>query len=75
MGSNLAYIPDGYPAVPVAGPQAEVEISPFAPHHLPVKFVPYGANDVQHPPPVSLDEISSSQFLFTGGSLDTFASY
>ncbi|KAK1440059.1 hypothetical protein QVD17_05884 [Tagetes erecta] len=52
MGSNLAYIPDSYPTVPVAGPQPEVEISPFAPHHLPLKFVPYGANDVQHPPPI-----------------------
>ncbi|KAI3810041.1 hypothetical protein L1987_19648 [Smallanthus sonchifolius] len=52
MGANLAYIPDSYPGVPVAGPQPDVEISPFAPHPLPVKFVPYGGNTVQHPPPI-----------------------
>lgn len=56
-GANVACIPESYQAVPVATPQPEVEISPYAPRSLPVKFVPYGGNDVQHPPPVSLNEI------------------
>ncbi|KAL4554825.1 hypothetical protein LXL04_037431 [Taraxacum kok-saghyz] len=58
-GTNLAYVPDGYPAVQVAAPPPEVEIGPYAPRSLPVKFVPYGnilsgngGGDVQHPPPV-----------------------
>lgn len=58
-GANLAYVPDGYPAVQVAAPPPEVEIGPYAPRSLPVKFVPYGnvlsgngGGDIQHPPPI-----------------------
>lgn len=65
-GANLAYVPDGYPAVQVAAappPQPEVEMGPtpgpYAPRSLPVKFVPYGnvlsgngGGDIQHPPPI-----------------------
>lgn len=56
-GANLAYVQDGYPAVQVAAPPPEVEIGPYAPRSLPVKFFPYGGNgggDVQqhHPPPI-----------------------
>nr|XP_043619345.1 polyadenylate-binding protein-interacting protein 4 isoform X2 [Erigeron canadensis] len=50
--TNLAYIHDSYQAVPVATQQPEVEISPYAPRSLPLKFLPYGGNDVQHPQPV-----------------------
>ncbi|KAJ0734176.1 putative ataxin 2, SM domain-containing protein [Helianthus annuus] len=50
-GANLAYIPDSYPGGPVVRPQPEVKISPFASHTPPVKYVPYGGNDVQHLPP------------------------
>ncbi|KAJ0846899.1 putative ataxin 2, SM domain-containing protein [Helianthus annuus] len=47
-GTNLVYNPDTHPS----GPQPEVEISPFAPRSVPVKFVPYAGNDVHHPPPI-----------------------
>ncbi|KAK9070621.1 hypothetical protein SSX86_011023 [Deinandra increscens subsp. villosa] len=49
---NLVFNPDSHPNGLVAGPQPEVEISPFAPRSVPVKFVPYGGNDVQHSPPI-----------------------
>ena len=42
---------------PVASPQPEFAINPYAPRSVPAKFVPYGGNDVQHPPPVSIDEL------------------
>ncbi|XP_076890241.1 uncharacterized protein LOC143541250 isoform X2 [Bidens hawaiensis] len=51
-GANLVYNADSHPSDPVAGPQPEVEISSFATRSVPVKFVPYGGNDVPHPPPV-----------------------
>ncbi|MFS7984831.1 putative ataxin 2, SM domain-containing protein [Helianthus anomalus] len=52
-GANLAYIPDSYPGGSVVRPQPEVEISPFASHTPPVKYVPYGGNGVQHLPPIA----------------------
>ncbi|KAJ9562620.1 hypothetical protein OSB04_007780 [Centaurea solstitialis] len=72
-GANLAYVPDGYPAVPVAAPQPEVEINPY-PHHRSVKFVPYGnvlsgngGTDVQHPPPIVGYVANRSQPVRYGG--------
>ncbi|XP_024966284.1 uncharacterized protein LOC112506461 [Cynara cardunculus var. scolymus] len=74
-GANLAYVPDGYPAVPVATPQPEVEVSPYAHHRpVPVKFVPYGnlisgngGGDVQHPPPIVGYVANRSQPVRYGG--------
>lgn len=66
-GANVAYIPESYQAVPVATPQPEVEISPYAPRSLPVKFVPYGGNDVQHPPPIVGYMTNRSQPVRYGG--------
>ncbi|KAI3768966.1 hypothetical protein L6452_00062 [Arctium lappa] len=75
-GANLAYVPDSYPAVPVATPQPEVEISPPYAHHrsVPVKFVPYGnllsgngGGDVQHPPPIVGYVANRSQPVRYGG--------
>ncbi|KAI7757776.1 hypothetical protein M8C21_027945 [Ambrosia artemisiifolia] len=51
-GANLVYNPDSHPSVPVVLSQPEVEVSPFAPRSVPVKFVPYAGNDVQHHPPI-----------------------
>lgn len=56
--ANIPYIHDSYPTVPIASHQPEIEISPYVPRSMPVKFVPYGGNDVQHPPPVSSYNIS-----------------
>ncbi|XP_071730922.1 uncharacterized protein [Rutidosis leptorrhynchoides] len=66
-GANLAYISESYQAVPVAPPQPEIEISPYAPRSLPVKFVPYGGNDVQHPPPIVGYMTNRSQPIRYGG--------
>ncbi|KAL8255174.1 hypothetical protein R6Q59_033395 [Mikania micrantha] len=49
-GPNLMYNLESQPSRLVTEPQPEVEISPFAPHSAPIKFVPHGGNDMQHPP-------------------------
>ncbi|KAI3757801.1 hypothetical protein L6452_05344 [Arctium lappa] len=74
-GANLAYVPDSYPAVPVATLQPEVEINPYAHNRsVSVKFVPYGnlisgngCGDVQHPPPIVGYVANRSQPVRYGG--------
>lgn len=59
---TATYIPDNSSVVSISTAQPEVEISPFAPRSLPMKFIPYGSlasgnggSDIQYPQPVSID--------------------
>ncbi|PWA51611.1 hypothetical protein CTI12_AA460900 [Artemisia annua] len=65
--ANLAYIPENYHVGPVASPQPEFAINPYAPRSVPAKFVPYGGNDVQHPPPIVGYVTNRSQPVRNGG--------
>ncbi|XP_010276068.1 PREDICTED: uncharacterized protein LOC104610912 isoform X2 [Nelumbo nucifera] len=74
--ANMAYIPNSSPVVPVACPQPEIEISPFAPRSsLPVKLVQYnpvagnGSSGSQYSQPVVGHVGGRPQAIRYGGQL------